>query len=398
MADAAEKAVKKKFWSSDQEAMVFLLLILIVIGTVNVFSASFVLSEMDYGTPYHFLGRHGVNLVVGICCFIGCASFDYHKWRHFMPLILIITVAMLILVLFIGVSVNGAKRWLFFIQPAEVAKLVSTMIIAAYISSRLQARRGVHIFNRQIFIIGIIAVLIELEPDAGTMAIVIGIPLMMMMIGGLSGKKIAALFLLMAIGFVGIVHLQPYRIARMSVLLDPWADAQNIGYQTVRAISAIGSGGMFGMGIGRGVSKYDYLPEAHTDFAFAVFGQETGFIGVLILLGVYSLFLIYGVRIASKARDLYGEILGIGLVQLIGVQAAVNLLMVCGLAPVVGVPLPFISYGGTSLVISLAACGILFNIGSQSSRWRRLKALHDHRIKVRNDDREERRKRLHLVK
>ena len=364
---APKDAVKKKFWVSDMETVAFITMLLVVIGTINVFSASFVKAEMDFGSPYFFLIRQGIILVVAFfCCILGI-RVDYHKWRNLMPFVLGITFVALITVLIAGVEVNGAKRWLPLpivqLQPAEVAKLVSVMLISSYLAFRLKQGESVNIFNRQFGFIAAMGILIELEPDAGTMGIVVGVPILLMLTSGLGWRKCAAVLAAGVVAFAGLLYVQPYRMARFMVLYDPWADAQNIGYQTVRSLSAIGSGGFSGMGLGLGVSKYDYLPEAHTDFAFAVWSQETGFLGVALVILLYALFVIYGLRIALSARDLYGEILAAGIVYLIGAQAAINLLMVAGILPVIGVPLPFISYGGTSLVITLAAVGILLNIG-----------------------------------
>ena len=161
---------------------------------------------------------------------------------------------------------------------------------------------------------------------------------------------------------------QPYRLDRLKVTWDPWSDAQNIGYQTVQSLSAIGSGELTGMGLGVGVSKYDYLPEAHTDFAFAIFCQENGFLGAIFVFLLFAAFAVYAARVAAKAKDEYGQILAMGIMILIVGQAIANLLMVAGMLPVVGVPLPFISYGGTSLIITMAAIGILVNIGRVSEK------------------------------
>ena len=179
----------------------------------------------------------------------------------------------------------------------------------------------------------------------------------------LSLRNVLILAGVLAVGVTFFVMAQPYRLERVRVLWDPWQDAQNIGYQTVQSLSTIGSGEFLGMGLGVGVSKYDYLPEAHTDFAFAIFCQENGYLGALFVVLLYTALAVYGVRIAQKASDLYGQLLAFGIVVLIVGQAAVNMLMVGGVFPVVGVPLPFISYGGTSLIVTMFSVGILVSIG-----------------------------------
>jgi len=363
---------RKKFWNNDMEALFAIMIVLIILGTINVFSSSFILSEADYNTPYYFLKKHIINVIIGLIFFGIGFAVDYHRWRTWMPIILGATVSMLILVLIVGPSVNGAKRWLplpfFQIQPAEIAKLVSIMMMAAYLAMCLKRRIQVTPLNWQTAIIGIMFVLTEKEPDMGTACIIMGVPLIMMMVAGMSGKWVGGLISVMVIGAIIMIMMQPYRLERVKVTWDPWADAQNVGYQTVQSLSAIGSGELWGMGLGVGVSKYDYLPEAHTDFAFAIFCQENGFIGALLVFMLFAAFTVYGARIANKAVDFYGQILATGILILIVGQAVANLLMVGGAFPVVGVPLPFISYGGTSLICTMAAVGILINVGRIGER------------------------------
>jgi cell division protein FtsW len=169
-------------------------------------------------------------------------------------------------------------------------------------------------------------------------------------------------------GLVGLIFLQPYRWERIKVMFDPWADAQGKGYQTVQSLSTIGSGGFFGMGLGSGVSKYDYLPEAHTDFAFAIFCQEHGFVGAILIFILLALLLFYCIRIANKAADEFGQMLSLGIMLLILGQGIANVAMVGGLLPVVGVPLPFISYGGSAVIIQLAEVGIALNVARNIGR------------------------------
>ena len=384
---------KRKFWMSDQEAVMGIVLVLLIIGTVNVFSSSFVLGESMYNSPYFFLWRHGFNLVVGIAAFGVAYYLDYHYWRKGIILLVAGTFLLLVLVLFIGPTINGAKRWLllplFQIQPAEVAKVVAIFLEAAYISSCIGRGINSSIFSRQFMLILAMAALIEKEPDGTTAAIVVGVPVLMLLVGNVASMGKAFLLAAGPVATAVICYLQPYRIARIQALLDPWAQAENEGYQIVQSLSAIGSGGFWGMGLGMGVSKFLYLPEAHTDFAFAVFCQENGFIGAMGVFLLYGALAYYGARIANSAVDAFGQILGIGLTFLIVAQGVMNLLMVGGWFPVVGVPLPFISYGGTSLLVSLFSVGILINIGQHSQPAKQL---------VVSEPPAEERPRLHLVK
>ena len=362
--------VKKRFWQNDVEAVKVIVLVFLILGTINVFSSSFILSEMVYHTPYFFLQRHAVNLLIACIGFIFFYRTDYHVWHKWSRIIVILAVVLLMLVLFSGTVVNGSRRWIQFlgvqIQPAEIAKLASIMLGASYLSGRLNRGQKINILSGEMYVILFMGVLVEMEPDMGTMCIIIGVPLFMLVIAGLNHKKIYALLLGAVAGGIGLCLLQPYRLARVKVMFDPWADAQNYGYQTVQSLSAIGSGGFWGMGLGMGISKYDYLPEAHTDFAFAIFSQENGFIGVLFAFFLFACLAFYSARIASKGKDSFGQMLATGVFVLIIGQAVINLAMVVGVGPVVGVPLPFISYGGTSLLVNLSAIGILLNIGRQA--------------------------------
>ena len=336
-------------------------------GTINVFSSSFIIAEAEFDSPYFFLKRHLINIVIGFIAFGICFRVDYHKWRSLMPFILLFTIISLVLVLIIGPTVNGARRWLPLavaqFQPAELSKLVSIMLMSAYLAMEIKASRDIKFFTAQLGIIGIMAFLTEQEPDMGTASIILGIPLIMMIVAGLSRKKILWLGGFTALGIIGLILRQPYRLERLKVAYDPWSDAQNYGYQTVQSLSAIGSGELTGMGLGVGVSKYDYLPEAHTDFAFAIFCQENGFLGAVFVFSLFAALTVYATRVARRSRDEYGQILSMGIMVLIVGQAIANLLMVGGMLPVVGVPLPFISYGGTSLIVTMASMGMLANVG-----------------------------------
>lgn len=370
--------IETRFWTSDVEAVIGIMLVLLILGTINVFSSSFILAESEYETPYFFLKRHLANMIIGISAFLTCVFVDYHRWRNWMILTLGGTIIALILVLIVGQEINGAKRWLnlvvFTFQPAEIAKLIAIMIEASYLAMKVQQKKLADIRdNYPFWIILVMGALTELEPDMGTMCIIVGIPIIMNIVAGLHEKQLIALPAFLVVGTIILFLLQPYRIARLKVAFDPWSDAQNVGYQTVQSLSAIGSGELTGMGLGIGVSKYEYLPEAHTDFAFAIFCQENGFLGAMFVFMLFAALAIYSARVANKAPDSYGQILSLGIMILIIGQAIANLLMVGGMMPVVGVPLPFISYGGTSLIVSMAAMGILVNIGRMGEMKRQKK-------------------------
>ena len=360
--------IRNKIWNNDAEPIIAIMVVLMVLGTINVFSSSFVLGTTDYENPYHFLRRHVLVMLAGLVLFFVFRKINYRRWRPLQgPLMLAVigaTFLSLVGVLVIGTEVNGAKRWLFGAQPAELAKLVSLMLAASTLSARIKRGKANSLFNvcnMKYGIIVVMAVLIELEPDMGKAAIVLGVPVIMAVVAGMSFKFVLGLGGFLALLILILVNVQPYRIARLKVWFDPWADAQGMGYQTVQSLSTIGSGGFWGMGLGEGVSKYEYLPEAHTDFAFAIFSQEHGYMGAFLVFLLLAL-LLFCVRIANRAPDEFGQMLATGIMVLIAGQAIANIMMVGGLLPVVGVPLPFISYGGSSLMVSMVAMGMLLNI------------------------------------
>lgn len=386
-------------FKSDTEPIVIIMAILLVTGTINVFSSSYVLAGMNYENPYYFLQRHLQWLLIGVIACWLCRRMNYQRMRGLMFVGMGITVILLVAVLFIGTTVNGAQRWLAFgplsFQPAEFAKLMAVLMGAFSISAVLSKEhfRMDRDGGRVAIPFGailVMAFLVYREPDFGTACIVFGVPMLMALvllvpprrwlwIGGVS------LALAFAIG-----TLQPYRMRRIEVWIDPWSDARDAGYQMVQSLSTIGSGGIFGMGFGDGVSKYEYLPEAHTDFAFAIFSQEHGFFGVALIFFLFAVLLITCMRVAVRAKDTFGQVLALGIIFLVLGQALANLAMVAGLLPVVGVPLPFISYGGSSLIVTMAGMGMLLGIADRSQ---------DTSVpKQKQEDPEKLRSRIHVVR
>ena len=386
-------------FKSDTEPIVIIMAILLVTGTINVFSSSYVLAAMNYENPYYFLQRHLQWLLIGVIACWLCRRMNYQRMRGLMFVGMGITVILLVAVLFVGTTVNGAQRWLAFgplsFQPAEFAKLMAVLMGAFSISAVLSKEhfRMDRDGGRVAIPFGailVMAFLVYREPDFGTACIVFGVPMLMALvllvpprrwlwIGGIS------LALAFAIG-----TLQPYRMRRIEVWIDPWSDARDAGYQMVQSLSTIGSGGIFGMGFGDGVSKYEYLPEAHTDFAFAILSQEHGFFGVALIFFLFAVLLITCMRVAVRAKDTFGQVLALGIIFLVLGQALANLAMVAGLLPVVGVPLPFISYGGSSLIVTMAGMGMLLGIADRSQ---------DTSVpKQKQEDPEKLRSRIHVVR
>jgi len=362
-------------FKSETEPIVIVMAILLVTGTINVFSSSYVLAAMNFENPYYFLQRHLQWLLLGtIACWL-CRRINYQRLRGLMFIGLGINLFLLVAVLFVGTTINGAQRWIALgplsFQPAEFAKLMGVLmgsfsISAVLAKERFRMDRDWPRVAIPFGAILLMAFLVYREPDFGTACIVFGVPLFMALVLLVPPRRWVLILIPVALAALAIGTLQPYRMKRMEVWLDPWSDARNAGYQMVQSLSTIGSGGIFGMGFGDGVSKYEYLPEAHTDFAFAIFSQEHGFFGVLLIFFLFAVLLVASIRVATRAKDTFGQVLALGIIFLVVGQALANLAMVAGLLPVVGVPLPFISYGGSSLIVTMAGMGMLLGIADRS--------------------------------
>ena len=362
-------------FKSETEPIVIVMAILLVTGTINVFSSSYVLAAMNFENPYYFLQRHLQWLLLGtVACWL-CRRINYQRLRGLMFIGLGLNLFLLVAVLFVGTTINGAQRWIALgplsFQPAEFAKLMGVLmgsfsISAVLAKERFRMDRDWPRVAIPFGAILLMAFLVYREPDFGTACIVFGVPLFMALVLLVPPRRWVLILIPVALAALAIGTLQPYRMKRMEVWLDPWSDARNAGYQMVQSLSTIGSGGIFGMGFGDGVSKYEYLPEAHTDFAFAIFSQEHGFFGVLLIFFLFAVLLVASIRVATRAKDTFGQVLALGIIFLVVGQALANLAMVAGLLPVVGVPLPFISYGGSSLIVTMAGMGMLLGIADRS--------------------------------
>jgi cell division protein FtsW len=340
-----------------------------MIGTVNIFSASFVEAGQRMGDGYFYIKRHLLSFGIGIVAMAIISKIDYHRLNRFLFPLMLLTVGLLIAVHFIGIEVNGARRWInlgFQFQPSELAKLTALLITAGFLGPLIDRKRKITLLSLPFYIAALLGALVLKQPDMGTAVIIVGVSLMLYVIAGLPRQQ---LLLLVGGGialFIYATFAAAYRAERIAAWINPWDYQLGIGYQTVQGLLAIGSGGFWGTGLGMGSSKFNYLPEAHTDFAFAVLCQEMGFIGALAVLCLMALLAYYGLRIALKAPDGLGKLLAIGGIVLVVGQAIINIAMVSGIFPVVGVPLPFISFGGTSLIINLTAIGVILNVGRQA--------------------------------
>jgi cell division protein FtsW len=350
----------------DSHILVLVTLGLTAFGLVMVYSATSAPAALGGGDPVFYLKRESIYAGIGVVLLLIASRVDYRTLRYFAPILMLASFGLCLTVLVLGEQVNGARRWLgvgpLAFQPSELAKLSLAVWAAAYLS-RHRAPQTLKELARPIGITtGLFAVLILLEPDLGTV-IAIGIVLgAILVVSGVPLRVLAAGgSIAIALGLAAI-WFEPYRRARLFSFVDPWHDAQGAGFQTLQAIIGFGSGGIFGTGIGQGVAKVNYLPEAHTDMIFATIGEELGLVGAALVIAAYCAFAYAGLRVALRCRDPFGKRLAAGLTTLVCGQALVNLAAVLGLAPLTGITLPFVSYGGSSLVVSLASVGVLLNI------------------------------------
>jgi cell division protein FtsW len=350
-------------------------LCLLAFGAVMVFSASSttqVLSDGGLGNSAFFLKRTVLFGVVGLLVMRFLSVGGVRMLRSLTPALLAVSLFLLVIVLGIGSSANGAQRWIgsgfIQFQPSELAKFALVLYGAYLLAEKPKRARSIEGMMPFLLLTGFACLLIVLEPDLGS-AMVVAFAVTATLIAG--GARMRDLALIGgALGFLTLlaILIEPYRMARLTGFLSPGADATGAGFQAVQAKIALGSGGIFGVGLGDGVQKAYYLPEAHTDMIAAVIGEELGLIGIMSLVGLFGLFGYAGFRTAQRAKDHYGKLLAAGLTSLILAQAVINLFAVMGLAPLTGVPLPFVSYGNSSLLVSLAAVGLILNVAKANER------------------------------
>lgn len=353
---------------------------LVALGVIMVFSASGIMAESRYGDSLYFLKRQCLWAALGLCVMHVAAHLDYRIWERATPWLVVGTLGLLVLVVIpgLGTEVKGARRWFRLggvsIQPAEIAKVVTVIYLATFLAKRQDERAlswsGV---IPPVILTGLFAGLILIEPDMGT-AVVVGFLLVCLLyLGGVRLAHLAALCMILAPLALTAVWGSAYRVKRLMSFLDPWQDPTGAGFQLSQSFVALGSGEIFGVGLGAGKQKLFFLPEVHSDFVLALVGEELGFLGTSTLLIMFGLLIIKGIHIAGRAPDNLGRYLAAGMTLLVGGQALINAGVVTGLLPTKGLTLPLVSYGGSSLVITLFAMGILLSVSRESfaagPRW-----------------------------
>jgi cell division protein FtsW len=355
----------------DSRLLILVTLALVAFGLVMVYSATSAAAAVGGKDPNYYLERQGIYAALGISLMLVAQRWDYRRLRPLAPALVLGSLGLLALVLVIGPAINGARRWISVgpavFQPSELAKVSLAVWAAAYFSRRPAPRDLRELWRPVGILTAIFCLLLILEPDLGTAIALIVMLVAMLGVAGTPAATLAgAVGIASALGMVAI-WLEPYRRARFFAFLHPWHDAQGTGFQIVQAMIGMGSGHFFGVGLGQGVQKIFYLPEAHTDMMLANIGEELGLVGVTAVIAAYGLFAYAGLDIALRCKDPFGKRLATGLTVLVCGQAAINIAAVMGVAPLTGIPLPFLSYGGSSLVVLLASVGIILNIAHRGN-------------------------------
>ena len=343
---------------------------LVAFGLVMVYSATSASATLANGDPAYFLKRQAGYALLGLVLMVAASRLDYRVLRRLAPALVVTSLFLLLAVLVLGQAVNGARRWInlgpLVFQPSELAKLALAVWAASYLTRRRPPQTLKQLWRPIGLLATVFCILLLAEPDLGTAITILLMLAGMLLVAGTPTRTLAAGLSIAGVVSLLAVWFEPYRRARLFSFINPWHDAQGAGYQTVQAIIGLGSGGVFGRGLGQSIEKANFLPEAHTDMIFAIIGEELGLIGAAAVIAAYGAFAYFGLRIALSCKDPFGKRLAAGLTVLVCGQAAINLAAVMGLAPLTGIPLPFVSYGGSSLVVALVSVGILLNIAGNA--------------------------------
>jgi cell division protein FtsW len=346
---------------------------LLLFGLVMVYSASSGSAALGNGNPLGFLERQVTYAVIGVGLLVVVSRLDLDRIRALAPTLVATALVLCFGVLAVGPRINGARRWIdvgpLVFQPSELAKLALVVWTAAYLSRRRPPRTLPELARPIGFLVLLFAVLVLVEPDLGTALTLLLVVGAILLVSGTRLQLLATAYgIVIALAAIA-AWWSPYRRDRLLTFLDPWKDPTGAGLQNVQALISLGSGGIFGRGLGSGIEAYGgYLPEAHTDMMFAVVGEELGLVGVTLVIMAFSAFAYAGIRLAISTRDPFAKRLAAGITALVCGQAAINMAAAVGLAPLTGIPLPFVSYGGSSLVVMLVAVGVLLNIARDGGR------------------------------
>lgn len=352
--------------------LVLLISVLCLSGLVMVLSASSIVSISSYGTPWHYFLRQWIWLLIGAGGFWAAVRIDHDKWRKPAPLFMYATLGLLLAVLVPGVGVRayGASRWIgtssVQLQPSELAKLALIFFAADVLDRRAGRGKWLYQAGPVLCVLALLVLLVMAQPDMGTTMVLVLIVFAMLWTAGMPARNLSALAGVGVLGAYAMAKAAPYRWRRMTSFMHPFRDAKNTGYQSAQALLALSHGGVMGRGIGSSIASYGFLPNAQTDFIFAVVGEETGLAGEFFISGLFLTLMLVGVRVACRAPSRFAALTAAGITAWLVGQAVINMGAVVGLLPVTGVPLPFVSFGGSALVIALFGAGVLANIAKQS--------------------------------
>lgn len=345
------------------------IIIITLLGLLMIYSSSYVWAEYKFNDPYKFLKTQGFFLIIGYIIMSIIIKIPYTQYKNKANIIFSVCFLLLILVLIPGIGTvrNGSRSWFgigsFGVQPSEFTKLALIIFTSKYLQKNEKILKNIKngvlpILGITIFIFG----LIMLQPDFGTGTIIVMSIVGLLFVGGVKFGFFLKIGVVGLIGIIGLILIAPYRLARILSFLDPWKDPLGSGFQIIQSLYAIGPGGLFGYGFGNSRQKHFYLPEPQTDFIFSIISEEFGFMGVLIVTLLFLTIIIRGFKVAHNCKDLFGKYLAFGIIFQLSFQAVLNLMVVVGLIPVTGVTLPFLSYGGSSLLITLCSMGVVLNI------------------------------------
>lgn len=352
--------------------LLFDVIILMLFGLLMIYSSSSIWSDYKFGNSFHYVLYQGAFILISIILIIILSKINYHIYKKISTKLLITSIILLTLVLIPGIGIirNGSRSWFgiggFGIQPSEFAKLTLIIFTSKYLEKN---NRLIKDYKRGVFpILGILLLvfgLIMLEPDFGTGMIIVVSIIALLFISGVNMKFFIGLGIIGLIGIFGLVIIAPYRMDRITSFLNPWSDPLGTGFQIIQSLYAIGPGGLLGMGLFNSRQKHFYLPEPQTDFIFSIISEELGVLGVVIVISLFAILLYSAIKIALNCEDSFGKYLSFGLIFQIIIQTILNLSVVIGLIPVTGVTLPFLSYGGSSLLISGVSVGIILSISKK---------------------------------
>ena len=371
MVSEVESIKCENYKNMQQQTLLFMVVVVLLsIGVVMIYSTSAIYAQEKFSDSYYFLKRQALWVVLGLAGFAFAVNIDYHRLRVYSAVFLLISIAMLVLVFVptFGKSAGGAMRWLRLgpvtFQPSEMVKLAIVLYMADTLARR---QRWIEQFWKSLalplFVFFVVLSLIILQPDLGTTILIGLIVVIMIFAAGVRFRYLLPLALASLPAVYLLVFSSGYRKRRIISFLNPWADPEGTGFQIIQSFIALGSGGLTGMGLAQSRQKFYYLPAAHTDFIFSIIGEELGIIGSAAIVSLFLVLVILGIRICMRAPDIYGHLLALGIVSIISLQAIINIAVVTGSLPTKGLPLPFISFGGSNMIFNLIAIGVLMNIG-----------------------------------